>query len=160
MAEPVTILSPTHLHTLRSSLPTLILDFHATWCGPCHAIAPIYASLAKQYATPSFGFAKVDVDQQQAIAREYGVTAMPTFVVLREGKVVETVRGANAKGLKEAVENAKRLGDREEEVRRVERERKQKAEREVKEQAQEANEVSVGGSYGITKGSGWKMSLR
>lgn len=105
---------------------------------------------------------KIDVDAQQDIAREYGVSAMPTFLVLKEGKVVETVGGANVPALKAAIEKARGWG---EEILRAREERKRKAEEGKKGEGEEEKEgkgdgMTVSGSYGISKGSGWKMSLR
>jgi thioredoxin 1 len=70
------ITSPAHLSTLSSSNTYLILDFYADWCGPCKAIAPVFEQLASANAsTGKLAFGKVDVDAQQAIARQYGVSA-------------------------------------------------------------------------------------
>ncbi|TNY23616.1 thioredoxin-like protein, partial [Rhodotorula diobovata] len=70
------------------------IDFHAAWCGPCHAIAPVFEKLAAQYRGVTF--AKVDVDKAQEIARAYKVTAMPTFAFVKGERKVHEVRGANA----------------------------------------------------------------
>jgi thioredoxin 1 len=156
MAQPTVITSPLHFTTVIKSSTYVLTDWHATWCGPCHAIAPVYASLAKQHSSPNLTFTKIDVDAQQQLAREYGITAMPTFLLFKDGKVVETVRGANPPALKAIVEKASReVKAAEEEKRKAEEERKKQAET-----VEEGNDVSVGGNYGITKGSGWKMSLR
>ena len=148
--HPTPITSPLHFRTLLSQHSHVIADFHATWCGPCHAIAPIYAQLSSQHTSADLAFTKIDVDAQAQLAREYNITAMPTFLLFKDGKVVETVRGANPPALKAAVERASR------EAREGAAARARKAEVE----REEVNEVSVGGSYGITKGSAWKMSLR
>jgi thioredoxin len=71
----------------------LVIDFHAVWCGPCHAIAPIYAQLANQYAHVKF--AKIDVDQQQQLAARFKVSAMPTFKFLKGGREIAELRGAS-----------------------------------------------------------------
>ncbi|KAL7285546.1 thioredoxin-like protein [Trametes coccinea BRFM310] len=78
-----------------------VIDFHATWCGPCHMIAPTYEALAKQY--PSVNFLKCDVDQAKDVAARYRVTAMPTFVFLKGTNEVERIRGANKPALESAV---------------------------------------------------------
>ncbi|KAG8867111.1 hypothetical protein FRB98_004379, partial [Tulasnella sp. 332] len=62
-------------------------------CGPCHAIAPKYESLAKEYA--GVQFLKCDVDECQDVARQYSITAMPSFVFIKNSSKVEVVRGAN-----------------------------------------------------------------
>jgi len=91
-------------NSLRSSAAegrTVIVDFHAEWCGPCKAIAPVYAKLATQF--PQVRFLRVDVDRQQPIAAKYQVKAMPTFVAIKAGKVVDLLKGANPNGLKNLV---------------------------------------------------------
>ena len=70
-----------------------VVDFFATWCGPCKQIAPQIAKLAAQYQ--NIAFLKVDVDQLKDIAAEYNITAMPTFVFLRGRKEVSRVKGAD-----------------------------------------------------------------
>ncbi|KAH9858351.1 thioredoxin-like protein [Lenzites betulinus] len=78
-----------------------VIDFHATWCGPCHMIAPTYEALAKQY--PTANFLKCDVDQAKDVAGRYRITAMPTFIFLKGTSEVERVRGANKPALEAAV---------------------------------------------------------
>ncbi|KAJ7287260.1 thioredoxin-like protein [Mycena rebaudengoi] len=101
MATPTEITSVKEWNeSLRGSAAagkTIIVDFHAQWCGPCKAIAPRYAMLAAQ--NPHVLFLRVDVDQQKAIAAKYQVTAMPTFIVIKARKVVDTVKGADPVGI-------------------------------------------------------------
>jgi len=78
-----------------------VIDFHATWCGPCHAIAPRYEALSKQYTDVLF--LKCDVDAVREVAREYMVSAMPTFIFLKNGQKVATVRGADVRGIENAL---------------------------------------------------------
>ncbi|KAL7417825.1 thioredoxin-like protein [Mrakia frigida] len=74
---------------------TVVVDFHASWCQPCLAIAPKYTSLAASF--PQAKFLRVDVDAQKAIAAKYKVSAMPTFLAIKAGQVVQT--GADPAGL-------------------------------------------------------------
>ncbi|KAF9469846.1 thioredoxin-like protein [Collybia nuda] len=78
-----------------------VIDFHATWCGPCHAIAPTFETLSKRYK--NVNFLKCDVDSAKDIASRYAVTAMPTFIFLKGGVKVDQVKGANKAALEEAV---------------------------------------------------------
>ncbi|SPO30682.1 related to TRX2 - thioredoxin II [Ustilago trichophora] len=71
----------------------VVVDFHAVWCGPCKAIAPVYQRLASQYTNTIF--LKVDVDRIQAVAQRYSVRAMPTFLFLKNKSVVDTLQGAD-----------------------------------------------------------------
>ncbi|CAN0906523.1 Thioredoxin H1 [Linum grandiflorum] len=69
-----------------------VVDFTATWCGPCRFIAPVLTELAKNM--PNVIFMKVDVDELKTVAAEYEVEAMPTFIFFKEGKIVHKVVGA------------------------------------------------------------------
>ena len=77
-----------------------ILDFTASWCGPCKAIAPIFKELSEEFDAQ---FIKVDVDENPEAAQKFGVSAMPTFVFIKGGEVVDRLMGANAARLKELI---------------------------------------------------------
>ncbi|KAK6331644.1 Cytoplasmic thioredoxin isoenzyme 2 [Orbilia javanica] len=81
-----------------------VVDFHATWCGPCKQIAPFVDKLAKEFTDADF--VKVDVDEVTDAAAECGVRAMPTFIIFRGGEKVSEVVGANPAALKAAVASA------------------------------------------------------
>lgn len=76
----------------------VVVDFFATWCGPCKFIAPILEDISNE--NPTVKFYKVDVDKLNEIAVEYTVTMMPTFVLLKLGKEVDRIRGADEKELR------------------------------------------------------------
>ncbi|CAL5095714.1 unnamed protein product [Urochloa decumbens] len=76
----------------NSAKKLVVIDFTATWCGPCRIIAPVFADLAKKY--PNVVFLKVDVDELKAIAEQFSVEAMPTFLFMKEGDVKDRVVGA------------------------------------------------------------------
>lgn len=65
---------------------TVLVDFWATWCGPCRMIAPVLEEVAKE--RPDVTVCKVDVDEERDLALEYGVSSIPTLLVFRDGKVV------------------------------------------------------------------------
>lgn len=72
----VSVTSASHFSQLISQSTYTIVDFYADWCGPCKAIAPVFASLAEKETKPGkMQFVKVDVDSQQEVARKYGVSA-------------------------------------------------------------------------------------
>ena len=74
----------------------VLVDFFATWCGPCRMIAPSVEQLAAEFEGRAV-VGKVDVDQEPALAQRFGVMSIPTLVVLKGGKVVEQAVGARGK---------------------------------------------------------------
>lgn len=77
----------------------VVIDFFATWCGPCKKIAPVFEKLAEVY--PSIAFLKVDVDESGDLAELYEVQAMPTFVFLKNGIIVKRIEGADLRAMEE-----------------------------------------------------------
>lgn len=91
-------------HITRNSGNLLIVvDFHASWCGPCHAIAPFYEQLSTRYARRA-RFLKVDVDNDGGISAQAGVSSMPTFQFYVRGRQVAQVIGGDRAGLEENCE--------------------------------------------------------
>ena len=90
---------------LASELPVLV-DFWAEWCPPCHRIAPVLDQLAAEYEGRA-RIVKVDVDANPEVTRRYGIQAMPTLSVFRDGDVVSQVVGAHPKSrLRAQIDNA------------------------------------------------------
>ncbi|GFR85109.1 thioredoxin-like protein 1 [Elysia marginata] len=79
----------------------VVVDYFATWCGPCRAIAPALAELSVRF--PMAVFLSVDVDQLQDTARKEGVTAMPTFILYRQTAKVDIQKGADPNALEEKI---------------------------------------------------------
>jgi len=79
----------------------VVIDFYATWCGPCKAIAPEILVLSNTMLDVLF--LKVDVDENDAIASEYDINAMPTFAFVKNKKLVESFSGARIEKVKELV---------------------------------------------------------
>ena len=82
----------------------VVIDFSATWCGPCKAIAPLFQELSQAYNNNKVVFVKIDVDDNPETAAKYNVSAMPTFVFLKQGQVVDRLMGANPERLQELIE--------------------------------------------------------
>lgn len=76
---------------LKSELPVLV-DFYATWCGPCKMLGPVLEEVAKRYEGRA-KVVKVDIDESPELAQRFGVSAVPTLVLFKDGKAVQKVMG-------------------------------------------------------------------
>ena len=79
---------------LKSDKPVL-LDFWASWCGPCRMKSPIIDQLAASHSNVVFG--KVNVDEEADLAAEYGITSIPTLIIFRDGRLINQVTGVTSK---------------------------------------------------------------
>lgn len=77
----------------------VVVDFSATWCGPCKMIAPVFEEMSNEFG--GVVFVKIDVDEVPEIAQKYQVMAMPTFLFLRKGEIVGRFSGASGDKLRE-----------------------------------------------------------
>lgn len=73
-----------------------LIDFYADWCGPCQVMKPVFAEIEKDY-TGKIEFKKIDVDADSAMAAQYGIMSIPTFVILKDGKEISRKLGAMPK---------------------------------------------------------------
>ncbi|MGB9622622.1 MAG: thioredoxin [Candidatus Bathyarchaeia archaeon] len=71
----------------------IVVDFWASWCGPCRMMAPIIEGLAKEYAG-RIVFGKLNVDENPATSRKYGIMSIPTLMIFRDGQILDKIVGA------------------------------------------------------------------
>lgn len=92
MAKPTVVTDVTFdVEVLGSNLPVLV-DFWAVWCGPCRLIAPIVDQIAGEY-DGKIKVMKLDVDENQNTAMNFGVMGIPTLILFKDGKAVERITG-------------------------------------------------------------------
>ena len=77
---------------IKNSNKPVLLDFYASWCGPCRMVLPIVEKLGEEQ--DDFIVGKVNVDDESELAREFGVVSIPTLVVIKNGQVVSKAVGA------------------------------------------------------------------
>ncbi|RDA92764.1 hypothetical protein CP533_1432 [Ophiocordyceps camponoti-saundersi (nom. inval.)] len=82
--------------------PKVAVDFYAEWCGPCKFISPIFNQLSEQHS--DIVFLSVDVDNVESVAQKYGIRAMPTFIMFKDGEKSADLTGANKTGLEEKIQ--------------------------------------------------------
>jgi len=144
-AKLLDISSEDEFNTVLKENTFVLLDFTASWCPPCRMIAPIFEQLSMTNSSQgSLAFAQIDTDRHRGIAAKYGIKAMPTFILIKNGEPIQTIRGANPPALKHLVELA---------VLDVEKTQAAKASTSTK------DEETVSGSYTVSSNSNWKTVL-
>ncbi|XP_023541691.1 thioredoxin H4-like [Cucurbita pepo subsp. pepo] len=91
-----------HYEATKETNKLMVIDFTAAWCAPCRHMEPTIKEFAARFKDVEF--IKIDVDKLADVAKEYGVEAMPTFILLKNGKVVDKVVGARREDLQKKIE--------------------------------------------------------
>ena len=93
MSEPIALTDDNFSDEVLSAELPVLVDFWATWCGPCRMIAPIVEELSSEYEGKA-KVCKLDVDTAQKTAAEVGIRSIPTLLIFKEGKVADQLIGA------------------------------------------------------------------
>ena len=96
MANTVNVTDDTFDQDVLKSGKTVVVDFWATWCGPCKMVAPVLDEIAGENSE-KITVAKLDIDQNPSTARDYQVMSIPTMIVFQDGKPVKQIVGAKPK---------------------------------------------------------------
>lgn len=92
LTEPV-VLTDSNFKDEIAKYPVMLVDFWASWCGPCRMVSPIIEKLAKEYSG-RVAFGKVNVDENQMISGSFGIQSIPTMMIFKGGKAVDVMIGA------------------------------------------------------------------
>ncbi len=93
MAEPIHFTDDNFQQEVLNSDQPVLVDFWAAWCGPCRMIAPVIEELARDYDGKA-KIGKLDVDNNQRVAMQYGIRSIPSLLIFKGGKVVDQIIGA------------------------------------------------------------------
>ncbi|CAI9768043.1 unnamed protein product [Fraxinus pennsylvanica] len=91
-----------HFEASKLTSNLMVIDFTASWCGPCRYMEPAMNEFAAMYTDVEF--IKIDVDELEDVAQEFGVLVLPTFMLIKKGKEVDKLVGANKEGLRKKIE--------------------------------------------------------
>ncbi|MBQ3489869.1 MAG: thioredoxin [Clostridia bacterium] len=91
----VMMITKNNFDLVKNSDKPVLLDFYADWCGPCRMVAPVLHEIAEE--RPDILVAKINVDNEEELAAEFGVYSIPTLVVMKNGVVIKQVSGARPK---------------------------------------------------------------
>ena len=93
MAQPIHLTDDMFENEVIKSDVPVVIDFWATWCGPCRMIAPIIEEMANEFEGKA-KICKLDVDNNQQTAMQFGIRSIPTVLIFKNGEVVESIVGA------------------------------------------------------------------
>ena len=87
-----------NFESLKNGKQPLVVDFWATWCGPCRMVAPVIAELAKEY-DGQITVGKCDVEENEELAAQFGIRNIPTILFIKGGQIVDKIVGAQSKAV-------------------------------------------------------------
>jgi thioredoxin 1 len=93
--KPMEVTGATFRQTIENH-PLVVVDCWASWCGPCRMVAPVIEELARDYAGKVL-FGKLNVDENREVSMQHGIMSIPTLLVFKNGKLVDTIVGAMPK---------------------------------------------------------------
>lgn len=96
MSTPITVTDATFADEVLGSSKPVLVDFWATWCGPCKMVAPVLEEIADEHGD-KLTIAKMDIDANPAIPRDYQILSIPTLILFQDGKPVKQIVGAKPK---------------------------------------------------------------
>ncbi|GAV63493.1 Thioredoxin domain-containing protein [Cephalotus follicularis] len=91
-----------HFNDAKQTSQLMVIDFAASWCGPCKMMEPAFRAMSHKFSDVQF--VRIDVDELSDVAQEFGVQAMPTFVLVKNGKEVDRVVGAKKDELEKKID--------------------------------------------------------
>lgn len=92
MAEVVSVNEKNFADEIEKSKVPVVLDFSATWCGPCQMLKPIFEEMSSKYKD-KIKFGAIDIDQSQSVAVKFGIMSVPTMIFFKDGKEVDRTIG-------------------------------------------------------------------